>query len=350
MLQNAYLDLISTRKKGLFATLMRGFLWLFSFAYSLAVFLRAKSVHPKYRPLARTISIGNIVAGGTGKTPFTIYLAEKIAKRKSVAVLLRGYKGQIEKIDKSLIVTKENQYSDQIGDEACLIARSLPEVKVIVGKNKCQSALLADQSETSVILIDDGMQHIALARDVEIVLLDSQNPFGYGYLLPRGLLREPISSLNRANLIVITSRNGACDTTHLKNEIREVCSAPIVTMSYEPCGLFDLDDQAVNVLPGTRLAAFCAIAKPEQFGSTLKGMGFEVISLTAFGDHDKIGPEALQKIAEKARSEGASCLVCTEKDRVKIDASLQPGLSLPIRWLKIRVKILEGAEHLDALG
>lgn len=339
MWQSAYLDLISKKKQGIFAAMLRAILWLLSIPFAFIVWMRSKFLRPKYKPRAKTISIGNIVAGGTGKTPFAIYLAAKLGP---CALLLRGYKAKIEKEAVSLVVTKETEDVALIGDEAMLIFRRVPQAKVIVGRNKCQSAQIADSLRLPYILIDDGMQHMHLARDVEIVLLDSQNPFGYGYLLPRGLLREPPSSLSRADLVVITSRSGEDDVVSVEQEIRRYTSAPICTMTYEPYGLYDLQDRPVELASNTKVTAFCAIAKPEQFLKTLSSLGLVVERFVSFPDHDMVPLDELKKLAKSG-----SYLICTEKDRVKF--SPKEAAELPLLWLKVEVKITAGEEKLFAL-
>ncbi|MBS0636135.1 MAG: tetraacyldisaccharide 4'-kinase [Verrucomicrobia bacterium] len=315
-----YFDLISKRKKGIVAALLRAVLYLLSILFAVAGFLRRKFHKKGYRPKAFTISVGNIVAGGTGKTPFTIYLAKQL---QSVAIVMRGYKAECEKYDAPYLFTKEAPVA-VVGDEACLIARNVPHALIICGKSKAKSAQLADRD---FVIIDDGMQHIALERDVEIVLIDSQNPFGYGYLLPRGLLREPVSALKRADLIVITCRNGVDIDPASEAVIKKHTQAPICKVRYSPVGFFDLQDRPHTFAKGTKVAVACAIAKPEQFLETLAPYGLDIVSAQFFSDHDTIDLNA---------PEDATCIICTEKDMVKLEKS-----TLPVYWLKVELEVFD---------
>jgi tetraacyldisaccharide 4'-kinase len=297
-----YFDIISGRKK---APILCAFLYILSRIYGLAVALRSKK--PSYRPKAYTISVGNIVAGGTGKTPFSIYLAQKYS---SVAIVMRPFQ-----------------------DESALFARNLPKAQIFTNTKKVEAAKKADAQGVEVIIIDDGLQHYALARDYNIILLDSENPFGYGQLLPRGLLREPLSALKRADLIVITCRNGHEPSQESLATIKTYTSAPIKRVRITPQGLYDQQNRPQTLPPGTKVGAFCAIAKPEQFTQTLTTLGYQVAFTESLPDHATFTPEFLHQLEQKDKVE---VLICTEKDIVKL-----PPTSLPILYLKIGIEPID---------
>lgn len=321
------------QQKGLLAKGVRGLLWLLSLGFAFAVFFRKKLLKSCYRPSISTISIGNLVAGGTGKTPFCIYLAQKLVKKKSVAIVLRGYKAEVEKMAIPILVDA-NSLSQVVGDEALIIARHVPEAKVIACHDKVQGVKMAERLGAECVLVDDGMQHIKLARDVEIVMLDNENPFGYEYMLPRGLLREPISALKRADLLIVTSRNGRPVDQKLTERLTKESNAPQMHLAYRFDGFYSLDDTLKVV--GSKVGLFCAIAKPEQFALLVRSLNFEVVHEAFFADHDSVTVAQLEKMAILAKSKGAEALLCTEKDRVKLKNSL--NLALPIYWLKIGVQ------------
>ena len=316
LLYNYYFDIISGRKNG---PLLRGLLLLASGIYWLAI--KLPRYKKPYRPKAYTISIGNIVAGGTGKTPFAIYLAKQLVQKYSVGIILRGYKSAAEH-NKSPYIFQKEAPSSIVGDEACLIAKRVPQATLYCSKYKSESAKLA---KDEVLILDDGFQHRAIERDLDIVMIDSVNPFGYNHLLPRGLLREPISALKRADLIVITCRNGSDNS--LEAVIRKYSSAPIHRAYFKSLGLFDLQNRPYTAPKEAKVALFSAIAKPEQFLETAKAFGLNVVSTHFLPDHDSFSEPFLQEIA-------ADILVCTEKDAVKIQT-----LNLPIYSLNIDIEM-----------
>lgn len=335
-----YFDLISKRKKGVIASCLRACLTGLSAIFALGVLLREIIHKTPYRPKAFTISIGNIVAGGTGKTPFAVYLASQLVQQYAVGILIRGYKADIEKSGKTYVFQKEAPVA-LVGDEAALLAQRVPEAVMFCGKNKAASAKQADEKGMQMLIIDDGMQHIALARDLEIVLLDSLNPFGYGHMLPRGMLREPISALERADLVVVTCRNGIDVAPSIEEVISSHTKAPICKVRFKAVGLFDLANRPCNLIEGTKVGVVCAIAKPDQFVASVVNLSYDVVFSQFLDDHASLTEQELQLIAQKAKARGATCLVCTEKDKVK----LQPNctLCLPIYWLKIDIEIMTPA-------
>ncbi len=332
-----YFDLISKRKKGLVASILRAVLTVLSWLYWAAISVRRLLYKKPYNPKAYTISIGNIVAGGTGKTPFAIFLANELCQRASIGILMRGYKSAVEKQGGTHVFQKKAS-SVLVGDEACLIAKNVPQATLFVGKNKVASAKLADAQGIKVLIVDDGMQHLALGRNFEIIMLDSQNPFGYGHLLPRGLMREPLSSLKRADLIVITCRNDIDSTSNYEELIKSYTKAPICKVSYKLLGIFDIHDAQVDIAPQTKVGLFCAIAKPDQFVTSIRRISLDPVYSHFLPDHDTFSPALLQKLAQKAKAEGATCLIATEKDIVKLSCDVPTAL--PIYYLKVSIDML----------
>jgi len=325
-----YFDSISKTKSGIVAAFCRAMFLVLSGFYASGVYLRGFFYKKPYRPNAFTISIGNIVAGGTGKTPFVIFLARQL---KSVAILLRGYKAEVEDAKIPFMFQKEAPVA-LVGDEAALIAKNVPEAKIFCSKKKAASALMADGYGLRYLVIDDGMQHKALARDLDIVMLDSENPFGYGYLLPRGLLREPLSALSRADLIVITCRNGHDIRAEDEALLRQYTKASVCKVRFRPEGIFDLQGTSHHLPVGTKVGLFCAIAKPEQFVESVRLLGLDVVYTKFFTDHATVTEIELQKMVEEAKRLGADRLITTEKDMVKL------ATSLPILYLKVGIEMM----------
>lgn len=349
-----FLSVIKGEQKGFFAKLLCFFLWLLSGPYRLGVFLRnwmfdhgwLKSFIP---PVPLVISVGNITAGGTGKTPVTLMLAEALQQEAFLAILSRGYRSQAEKFSVPLLLHKKRGLlhpASLCGDEPYLLAENLPDSLVIVGKNRYQSSKIAARMGVGVLLLDDGMQHRGIARDFEIVVMDILDPFGSGYFLPRGLLREGASGLARADLIILNNAQDKDLFDTVRRKISNISSAPVVGTSTEVVGVYDLKKSPLPPLEKTKVGIFCGIARPEYFKNTVEKMGMEVVAQVSFPDHDAMDLNRLMEFSKDCQEKEASYLLCTEKDRVKL---INPsGLKLPIAWVKTRLLILEGMEHWDA--
>ena len=335
-----YKEIISSKNESLFATVLRAVLRIASLFYLFCVIVRIKcyqfGLFKIYRPEAFVISIGNITAGGTGKTPFTIFLARQL---KQVAVLTRGYKSQAE-CDGSLIKVTDTCTVSQVGDEALLIKKKVPGCSVYVCPQRSLAAERAVLDGARFLLLDDGMQHCRIARDINICLIDALNPFGYGYLLPRGLLREPLSMLKRADLLVIT-RAAKKDTEALEQQLQAYSKAPIVKVDMQVDSIVDLYGNRLTLEPGTKVALFSAIGCPEGFYETVASLDLEIIEAEELPDHETFDLETLRQFYNKVKKKGASHLLCTEKDSVKLAPS-----ELPIACVLVQMKILSGQDQL----
>lgn len=289
---------------------------------------------PQTRLPCPVVSVGNIACGGTGKTPLVCYLAKKFAPKK-VAILSRGYKRKSSKI----LVVEPATPTELSGDEPKLLKQKLPNALVIVGKNRADSGLLAIELGAELLLLDDGFQHRKLHRDLEIVTLDGQNPFGGGHYLPYGYLRDSPQKLSKADLIVLNQVEGEEHFEKVKEELKPYTQAPIVSMAQEI--------KNSDAIEGKSVASFCAIAKPARFQKTLQALKAEVLLTFEKPDHDPFGQDELKEFAKKAKSKGAKALVCTEKDAVKLPSTLT--LDLPILPLEMHLKPQHGCEQMETL-
>ena len=338
-----FFDLISKKRKGLFYDILRGILWLFSLLFSLAVFLRtqlyARGFKKIFRQQVMTVSIGNITAGGTGKTPFTIFLAQKLCRP---AVLTRGYKGTSKH---ACTLVTNSMTAAEVGDEALLITKKVPGAAVYSGKGRVNSAKYAVEAGAKCLLLDDGMQHLQLHRDVEIVMIDCKEPFGYGYLLPRGLLREPLSALSRAHLIVLNRIEYASKiyASKIEDEIRKYSNAPFIKTTMVFDGLYDLVGNKKEPCP-TCVGLFCGIGQPEAFYAMVAALGFQIVNTHFLGDHEPFDQQALTAFYERCKEQGAEYLLCTEKDAVKLTPS-----AVPVYAVGAKLEIVEGEEVLNQL-
>ncbi|MBS0649460.1 MAG: tetraacyldisaccharide 4'-kinase [Verrucomicrobia bacterium] len=301
-LESYVIDIMEGRRRGKF--LLRALSYLYQAGVRLrnqAYDLGLLAAHDAGLPV---ISVGNIVAGGTGKTPFVKLLAQKLSSDFRVAILSRGYRSAVEKTEKNLLVEPGTPPSE-CGDEPSWLARVLPHVQVWVGKNRLKSAQLAQQKGAEILLMDDGMQHRQLKRDFEIVLVDGEDPFGKGFFLPRGLLRDAPQRLRTADCVVAID-----PSEQIEEQLRLFTRAPIVHARR-------ISELSLNE---KKVAVFCAIGNPQRFLKSVREAGGAIIATFFKPDHDPFTAEELRSFAKES---GAEALVCTEKDHVKLPADFQ---------------------------
>ena len=287
------------------------------FGLLVAVRLAAYStgIFKAYRAGIPILSVGNLRVGGTGKTPVVDALVRRaLCSGRRVAVVSRGYGGQ-RKSATALVSDGKGVLHDDArhyGDEPVLLARRNPQAMVIVARKRSAGVLLAESLGAEVAVLDDGFQHLALQRDLDIVLLDSANPFGNGALLPAGMLREPASSLGRADLVILTR----CDNDNLPDLGLQV---PVLAGSQA------LSDELWSLSGGTiswdslesqRCVAFAGIAGPEGFFADLRKKGIKPVMEIALQDHQGYHRDILQRI--RMACENADICLTTEKDAVKL--------------------------------
>lgn len=344
----SYTRWIRNQHHGLLPGLIKGCLRVASWGYSIVSSMRnwmfdqgwLRQYSP---PVPVVISVGNIVAGGTGKTPAAQMIAQEFYLGHRLAILSRGYRSKAEKRPLSTVLSRGGGplYSAaECGDEAVLLSQRFPKAHVYVGRDRLQSSNMAAQDGADLILLDDGMQHRFLARDYDVVVLDAGDPFGQGYFLPRGFLREDLKSLSRADLIILNHSGKGERFTSIAKQIEPYSCAPVVGTTMEVESIVDCEGGLVESIAGKKVAAFCGIANPDNFFETVAGLKAEVVLKNCVSDHFSFTKDQLEKLCKKAREKGAEMLVCTEKDKVKIPDNLV--LSLPLVWLKMRLRLVEG--------
>ncbi len=300
------------------------------------------------------VSVGNLVVGGSGKTPFVEMLARRLQERgHQVAILLRGYRGGSRQPaiicdGRRLLVAPP-----AAADEAYLLGRRLRGVSVLTGADRYQVGQLAlKHLGPGILLLDDGFQHLGLHRDLDIVLIESGNPFGYGRLLPSGLLREPPEALARADLVVITHADLGLDLDATRRSIRRCApTAPIALAVHRPLSVIGRDgtELPAQSLSGQRLMAFSGIANPRTFDATLARLGAVVLDHHVFPDHHVYSSADLEALSAAADKAGAAMMVTTEKDMIKL-SGLESGASrLPLHALSVALELVEGAPILDRM-
>lgn len=316
-------------------------LCLLSFFYGLAVSARlsfyARGIFRTHALPCKVVSVGNITLGGTGKTPFVYLLSEMIrAKGFRVAILSRGYKGKF-KGSFAVVTDGERILMDaqEAGDEPYLLAKKLREVPVIVGKERWLSGKYAvDKFKTEVLILDDGFQHLSLKRDLNLLLLDSASPFGNGYLFPRGVLREPLEQLSRADALILTKVAECANIKILKQNLKRALDGhPIFEVDYAPEEVW-VQGKKLSLPPaslkGKRILAFSGIAKPESFRHTLVSLEAKIVRIEAFPDHHWYVQKDVHRLWEKAAELQVDALVTTEKDLVRLK---DYPMGLPMLWV-----------------
>jgi len=334
-----YLKLIRGQTRGMWSGLARAVLSLASLAYGAAIAARNlgfdRGWKKSHRAAVPVVSVGNLTLGGTGKTPMVEWLARWYRRRGvKVAILSRGY-GQ----------------TAGLNDEGQVLEANLPDVPHLQSPDRVALAEVAiDELETELIVLDDGFQHRRLARDVDLVLLDALEPFGLGHLFPRGLLREPIGSLGRATVVVLSRADlvPAADRAAIKAEA-ERRAGPLrwVEARHAPLELIDAEATAftLDLLESSSVAAFCGIGNPEGFRRTLLPLCRELLELRVFPDHHGYSAADVMSLERWASDLGANLVLTTQKDLVKLRASLLGPA--PLRALKVGLEITAGGEIMD---
>lgn len=296
------------------------------------------------------ISVGNLAIGGTGKTPMVAWLARRLAGDGVVAaVVSRGYGGRAGPGPVVVSTGGGPRVDARIcGDEPHLLARTLPGTIVVVGADRVEGVRAAAEAGAAIVLLDDGFQHRRLARDLDVVLLDGRAPFDGGRLLPAGRLREPASSLTRADLVVLTRLREGADPSASRAAVRgSGFAGPILRAGHRVTGFFDASGDP-RPAPG-RALAFCGIGDPGLFREDLGTAGVDLAGFRAFRDHHAYSVSAWEALCDEARRSEVP-LVTTEKDLSRLESVAGAALPrAPLLVLRIETTVWDEAELLDAL-
>jgi len=355
----------------IFGLFLKAASWLFSGIVQLRLWLYRNRILRDHPLGCLVVVVGNLTVGGTGKTPVVEKFAKALRDRgRKVAILSRGYKSKAPPFWKKAWygITHTDEPpprivsdgvnvlldSEQAGDEPYMLAKNLPGVVVLVDKNRVKAGAYAIKKfGCDTLVLDDGFQYLPLKGRLNLLLIDKTNPFGNGALLPRGILREPIKHLSRANYIFLTKSNGQRDPDLEAQIARYKPDADIIECSHKPKYLQRLDvkpgaaggREELEWLRGKRVFAFSGIATPESFEKFLRDLGALLVGRERYLDHYRYAPEDLDHLYDSAERERAECLVTTEKDAVRIT---EPGGSpLPIYYLRLEIEIIRGAADFD---
>ena len=332
--------LIGGESRGLGASAARLGLGAASVVYRAGVAARNFVFDHEWRTIHRStvpvVSVGNLTLGGTGKTPTVEWVARWYRERGiRVALLSRGY-GR----------------DGAVNDEALVLEENLPDVPHLQDPDRVRIASVAvEELDSQILVLDDGFQHRRLARDLDIVLIDALDPFGFDRLFPRGRLREPVSSLRRAGLVLISRADQVDGSTLLaiRNRAERATRGPIrwVQTRHAPLALIGGPDgpEPVGSLGERAVAAFCGIGNPDAFRKTVERLKPRSLTLRSFPDHHLYSAADVADLANWARGLGADLLLTTQKDLVKLRA--ESLAAVPLRALKIGLEVMEGGPALD---
>ncbi|HXN34789.1 MAG TPA: tetraacyldisaccharide 4'-kinase [Opitutaceae bacterium] len=354
-----------------FGVLLRALSWVFSGVVQLRLWLYRHRILRDHPLGCLVVVVGNLTVGGTGKTPVVEKFARALRDRgRKVAILSRGYKSKAPPFWKKAwygithtdeppprVVSDGHTVfldSEQAGDEPFMLASNLPGVVVLVDKNRVKAGAYAIKKfACDTLVLDDGFQYLALKGRLNLLLIDKSNPFGNGHLLPRGILREPVKHLRRANYIFLTKSDGTRDPELEATIARYKPGADVIECAHRPMYLQRMDfkpgaeggREPLSWLKGRRVFAFSGIATPESFERFLRDLGALLMGRERFLDHYRYTPEDMGELYDAAERERAECLVTTEKDAVRIP---HPGGSpLPVYYLRLEIEIIRGAADFD---
>jgi tetraacyldisaccharide 4'-kinase len=334
-------ELVSGRRRGFVAACARAILRALELPYTAVVNWRNRRYDRRRLPIHRVhvpvVSVGNITLGGTGKTPTVEWLARWLSDQGVRVVLVsRGYGSR----------------DGEPNDEAMELARKLPQVPHLLDPDRASAAQRAiERHDAQLVLLDDGFQHRRLARDLDIVLLDASEPFGFGHVFPRGTLREPLAGLARADVIMLTRSQliDAAERARIRGQVARYAPAAVwVEANYvseyleSPTG----QRQPVSTLASQSVAAFCGIGNPAGFRQSLIACGYQVFAARELADHAAFTDANIRDLSQWADDLDVAAAICTCKDLVKIGDRWQS--SKPLWALAGRLDITQGYSELEA--
>ena len=336
----AFRELASGRRRGLAAGILRTALRAASVPYGWAVRGRNRRYDRGAAEVVRAavpvVSVGNLTVGGSGKTPMVQWIARHLHQQHlRVAILSRGYGAE----------------QGGQNDEARELELALPGVPHLQNPDRPASATIAvEQLGAQLLLLDDGFQHRRLARDLDIVLLDASEPFGFDYLLPRGTLREPVSGLRRAHVVALSRADMLDAAARRAIRRRALAIAPHARwceVEHRPAALVDCHgaSESLGAAATERVAAFCGIGNPAGFRHTLATLGCEPAAWREFPDHHRYSRADVDRLAQWVDATGATLALCTRKDLVKLRVATLGRAAL--RAVSVELAFLDGRQELE---
>lgn len=345
--------------------LLKGLSLIFAMVVQLRLMLYRHRILRPSTLGCQVISVGNLTVGGTGKTPVVEVFARNLQRQgRKVAILSRGYKSKelpfwekmVQRITTGKIEAPPRVVSDgkrllldswTAGDEPFMLASNLPEVSVVVDKDRVKAGKYAiKELGCDTLILDDGFQYLKLGNRLDIALVDCTNPFGGGHLLPRGLLREPMRNIKRAGFIFITKCHQG-GSKELKAQLRRFNpSAEISECRHTAKFLKNVYGEKtydLSVLKGMKIAAISAIAVPESFENALRDFGADIIYTRRFADHHRFTQQEIINTINSSIKQGAEAILTTEKDAVRLP--FVDRRDIPIMFMRVEIEMLSGEEE-----
>ncbi len=368
-LETYMLSVLDGTTKGKWPSTLRVLLNVLSVVFSVIVqVLLSLYKHRIIRPNTlgcQVISVGNLTVGGTGKTPVVEVFARNLQEQgRKVAILSRGYKSKemsfqekmIQRITTGKIETPPRVVSDgkrllldswTAGDEPYMLASNLPNVSVVVDKDRVKAGKYAiKELGCDTLILDDGFQYLKLGHRLDIALVDRTNPFGGGHLLPRGLLREPMRNIKRAGFIFIT-KCGDEGEPELKEQLRKLNPVAEISECRHAAkylkDVFGETTYPLEKLRGMKIAAVSAIAVPESFEKALEGFGAEIVYTRRFADHHRFSQQEIINTINWSIKRGAEAILTTEKDAVRFP--FLDRRDIPVIYMRVEIEMLSGEEE-----
>ena len=343
-----YHNLISNRNRSFFGSFLYITLIVVSRIYLIIIRLRNyfydKNIFSGHHVNAAVISIGNITAGGTGKTPIVAWICNEITKNPKF----------LDKNYKTAILTRGYKSNNKNVDEPAVLVENCPNTNVIINPDRVAGAAQAiGNYNANVLIMDDGFQHRRLARNIDIIAIDATCPFGYDRIIPAGLLREPINSLKRAKAAIITRCNQVSEAQlcEIEQKMRKINSNMIICRSiHQPVYIKTIDNRQISLesFKNKKVFAFCGIGNPDSFITSLKSMSYDVIGSDIFNDHYDYRDDCLAEINKQSQNLGAELILTTQKDWTKIHFQ-ETAQNMPLGYVAIEIKFLSGEDKLRCL-
>ncbi len=321
--------------------------WVYGRGARFRRFLYTRGVFKAKHLPAPVISVGNLTVGGTGKTPMVACLARLWRDRgRRVAILSRGYGGQSRLTTCLSDGARVYRQPPEVGEEPYWLARTLPGVAVYTGPCRYTAGLAAwEDLKPDLFVLDDGFQHMQLHRDLDLVLLDAASPFGNGYLLPRGPLREPCPTLGAAQVLILTRYDPELHQPRLAALKKAFPDKAILTATISPVRVISYpggQTESPEAVRNRALLAFAGLARPQVFAKTLQELEADLKGFQAFPDHHTYTPQELHNLAATARDRGAGALITTEKDWARLKERWEEEVPLEVLTVEARLADPEG--------
>lgn len=338
-------DIINDKSSGLGAELLKPVLYFLSLVYGFLVDLRLKLFEfrllKSYHLTLPVISVGNITWGGTGKTPCVEYIAQLLLKKnKRVVILSRGY--------------SESKYDESDSDEGKVFKRNLPSVPVLLGKDRVKNAVaFLIQNHADYFILDDGFQQVGIKKNLDICLVDALNPFGNGWLIPRGILRERLNHLRRCDYVIITKTNFVNGAENIKMIEEKILSyypqCHIAHAVHKPVNIVNIDSDRevlLDQIKGEKVCLLSGIADPDSFEQNIRTFGVNIENHFRYIDHHQFTKQEMIQCKDYCEKNQIKYLMMTQKDAVRINGELLEIMKkVTMCYLKMSFVIVKGEDH-----